>query len=68
MDEIHAWKDKNLYDVIVDGTSSREQPLIFMITTAGTIRESVYDIIEFESNVDLILYIAKPYLWKVGLR
>ncbi|WP_317188298.1 terminase large subunit domain-containing protein, partial [Escherichia coli] len=24
MDEIHAWKDKNLYDVIVDGTSSRE--------------------------------------------
>lgn len=43
MDEIHAWKDKNLYDVIVDGTSSREQPMIFMITTAGTIRESVYD-------------------------
>lgn len=44
MDEIHAWKDKNLYDVIVDGTSSREQPMIFMITTAGTIRESVYDL------------------------
>lgn len=43
MDEIHAWKDKNLYDVIVDGTSSREQSLIFMITTAGTIREAVYD-------------------------
>lgn len=44
MDEIHAWKDKNLYDVIVDGTSAREQPLIMMITTAGTIRESVYDL------------------------
>ncbi|PFW87239.1 terminase [Bacillus pseudomycoides] len=43
MDEIHAWKDKNLYDVIVDGTSAREQPMIFMISTAGTIRESVYD-------------------------
>ncbi|KAA6447581.1 terminase large subunit [Bacillus swezeyi] len=43
LDEIHAWKDKNLYDVIVDGTSSREQPLILMITTAGTVRESVYD-------------------------
>lgn len=43
MDEIHAWKDKNLYDVIVDGTSSREQPLIVMITTAGTVREAVYD-------------------------
>ncbi|MCM3444372.1 terminase large subunit [Metabacillus halosaccharovorans] len=44
LDEIHAWKDKNLYDVIVDGTSAREQPLILMITTAGTVRESVYDL------------------------
>ncbi|WLR53560.1 terminase large subunit [Mesobacillus subterraneus] len=43
LDEIHAWTDKNLYDVIVDGTSAREQPLILMITTAGTVRESVYD-------------------------
>lgn len=43
LDEIHAWKNKNLYDVIVDGTSAREQPLILMITTAGTVRESVYD-------------------------
>ena len=43
LDEIHAWKDKNLYDVIVDGTSAREQPLILEITTAGTVRESVYD-------------------------
>ncbi|MDQ1233340.1 phage terminase large subunit-like protein [Paenibacillus sp. SORGH_AS306] len=43
LDEIHAWKDKNLYDVIVDGTSSREQPLLVMITTAGTVREAVYD-------------------------
>lgn len=44
LDEIHAWKDKNLYDVIVDGTSSREQPLLVMITTAGTVREAVYDL------------------------
>lgn len=43
LDEIHAWKDKNLYDVIVDGTSSRDQPVILMITTAGTVREAVYD-------------------------
>lgn len=33
LDEIHAWKTKELYDVIVDGTSSREQPLIFITTT-----------------------------------
>lgn len=44
LDEIHAWKDKNLYDVVVDGTTAREQPLIFITTTAGTIRECVYDL------------------------
>lgn len=44
LDEIHAWKDKNLYDVIFDGTTAREQPLIFITTTAGTIRECVYDL------------------------
>ena len=42
--EIHAWTDKNLYDVIVDGTTAREEPLIFITTTAGTVRECVYDI------------------------
>ena len=42
-DEVHAWKDINLYDVIVDGTSSRDQPLIFVTSTAGTVRESVFD-------------------------
>jgi len=43
IDELHAIKDKNIYDVIVDGTSSREQPLIFITTTAGTVRECIYD-------------------------
>ena len=50
MDEIHAWKDKNLYDVIVDGTSSRDQPLILITTTAGTVRENVYDDIYDEAE------------------
>lgn len=44
LDEIHAWQDQNLYDVIVDGTSSREQPLVLVTTTAGTIREQVFDV------------------------
>lgn len=44
LDEIHAWPKKDLYDVIVDGTSAREQPLIVMITTAGTVREGLYDL------------------------
>lgn len=42
-DEVHAWKDMNLYDVIVDGTSARDNPMIFITTTAGTVRESVFD-------------------------
>ena len=42
-DEVHAWKDMNLYDVVVDGTSSREQPMVFTTSTAGTVRESVFD-------------------------
>src|SRR5690606_15603870 len=42
-DEVQAWKDMNLYDVVVDGTSARENPLIFTVSTAGTVRESVYD-------------------------
>lgn len=44
MDEIHQWKNgKALYDIIADGVSAREQPLIFMTSTAGTIREDIYD-------------------------
>lgn len=49
LDEIHAWKTKELYDVIVDGTSARKQPLIFITTTAGTVRESIYDILYDEA-------------------
>jgi len=45
LDEIHAWKTKDLYDVVVDGTSSREEPLVFITTTAGTVRESIYDLL-----------------------
>lgn len=44
MDEIHQWKaGRKLYDMIADGTSVREQPLIYITSTAGTIREDIYD-------------------------
>ena len=44
MDEIHQWKSgKALYDIIADGVSAREQPLILITSTAGTIREDIYD-------------------------
>lgn len=42
-DEVHAWTDMNLYDVVMDGTSSRDNPLVFVTSTAGTVRESVFD-------------------------
>lgn len=44
MDEIHQWKQgKALYDIMADGVTAREQPLIFITSTAGTIREDIYD-------------------------
>ncbi len=44
MDEIHQWKEgRKLYDIIADGVSAREQPLIYITSTAGTIREDIYD-------------------------
>lgn len=44
MDEIHQWKNgRALYDIIADGVAAREQPLIFMTSTAGVIREDIYD-------------------------
>ncbi len=42
-DEIHAWKDKNLLDVIYDSMSAREEPLLIESSTMGTVRESVFD-------------------------
>ena len=42
-DEIHAWKDQNLYDVVYDGMAAREQPMFFETTTAGTVRSGVFD-------------------------
>jgi phage terminase large subunit-like protein len=44
MDEIHQWKNGvALYDIISDGVTAREQPLILITSTAGTIREDLYD-------------------------
>ena len=44
LDEIHQWKrGRILYDIIVDGIVAREQPMIFVTSTAGTVREDIYD-------------------------
>lgn len=43
MDELHSIKDRNLYEVMKQSQSARRQPLLIMITTAGTVRECIFD-------------------------
>ena len=43
MDELHGVKDRNLYEVMRQSMAARRQPLLVMITTAGTVRECIYD-------------------------
>lgn len=42
-DEVHAWRDKNLLDVMYDSMSAREEPILLETSTMGTVRESVFD-------------------------
>lgn len=42
-DEIHAAKTDELYSVIKQGMSARNQPLIIQITTNGFVREGLFD-------------------------
>jgi phage terminase large subunit-like protein len=43
VDELAAIKDRNIYDVMKQSTSSREQALVSSISTNGFVRESIYD-------------------------
>ena len=43
IDELHSIKDRGLYEVMKQSQSARRQPLLIQITTAGTIRESIFD-------------------------
>lgn len=43
IDELHGIQDRNLYEVMKQSQSARRQPLLIMITTAGTIRECIFD-------------------------
>lgn len=36
VDELHAHRDRGIYDVLDSGTGARSQPIIFIITTAGS--------------------------------
>lgn len=40
-DELHVWESGGMWDVLELGTSSRDQPLLIAITTAGSDRQSI---------------------------
>ncbi|RPI95379.1 MAG: terminase large subunit [Chloroflexi bacterium] len=40
-DELHAWKSREMWDVLETATGSREQPMLIAITTAGMDRQSI---------------------------
>lgn len=56
IDELHAIKDRNIYDVMKDSTSSRRQPLIIIATTNGTVRGNIFD-----SKYNEMLFIINSY-------
>ena len=41
VDELHAHKNRQLFEVIETGTGARTQPLLWLITTAGTDRSGI---------------------------
>jgi phage terminase large subunit-like protein len=41
-DEVHAWKNRMLWDVLYTATGARRQPLLLAISTAGFDRNSVF--------------------------
>lgn len=52
IDELHAVKNRDLYDVLKQSTPTRDQPILDMITTAGFVRECIYDsIYEYACDV-----------------
>ena len=53
LDEVHAWKDRNIYDVSKQSMGARQQPLLVSISTAGFIRENIYDSL-YELSEDIL--------------
>ena len=61
IDELHAIKDKNLYDVLVDGMSARLQPLSIITSTSGMIRDNIYDLKYDECTRIINRFLEKDY-------
>jgi phage terminase large subunit-like protein len=42
IDELHRWKRREFFDILLEGFGARENPLAFAITTAGAGQEGVW--------------------------
>lgn len=43
IDELSAITDRDLYDLVKQGMAAREQPMLFVITTNGFVRNGIFD-------------------------
>lgn len=69
IDELHAHKNRDVYDILKGGTAARSQPLIWVVTTAGLLVNGIcrerydYAVKVLEGVIDdptLFAYIAQP--------
>lgn len=58
LDEFHEARDSKIYDVMLQSQSSREQPLAWLISTNGFVRELFFD--------DIYTYCEQVALWENG--
>ena len=58
LDEFHEARDSKVYDVMIQSQAAREQPLAWLISTNGYIREMFFD--------DKYSYCSKVALWEQG--
>lgn len=58
LDEFHEARDSKVYDVMIQSQAAREQPLAWLISTNGFVREMFFD-----SKYD---YCSKVALWEDG--
>ena len=58
LDEFHEARDSKVYDVMVQSQAAREQPMAWLISTNGFVREAFFD-----SKYD---YCSKVALWEDG--
>lgn len=58
LDEWHEARDSKVYDVMIQSQAAREQPLAWLISTNGFVREMFFD--------DKYNYCSKAALWEPG--